>query len=274
MKKIGFVDYYISEWHANNYPKWIEKVCEESGYDYKVAYCWAELDASPINGETTDAWCEKFDVKKCATLEELCEKSDVIVILSPRNPETHLGYAETVLKYGKRTYIDKTFAPNLETAEKIFELGKKYNAPFFSTSALRYAEELDCVGELCNIIVTGGGSNLPEYFIHLGEMVVKKLGVGIKTVTAEKNGTQCIIKADYGDGKCGTMIYGANMPYNAYLTTAKGELWKSINSPFFEGLIADMLRFFESGETSFDSAETLEVMRLRDMALSAAEKLG
>jgi hypothetical protein len=34
-----------------------------------------------------------------------------------------------------------------------------------------------------------------------------------------------------------------------------------------------MLHFFESGETSFDSSETLEVMRLRDMALSAAEKL-
>jgi predicted dehydrogenase len=274
MKKIGFVDYFISEWHANNYPAWMERVCAEKGLDYKVAYAWAELETSPLDGISTAEWCEKFGAEKCATIDELCQKSDVIVILAPSNPETHLRYAEAVLKYGKSTYIDKTFAPDAETAEKIFAIAEKYNTPFFSTSALRYATELDAVDAPDSILVTGGGSNLPEYFIHLGEMVVKKLGVGIKTVTAEKNGTQYIIKADYGDGKCGTMIYGANMPYNAYLTTAKGELWKSINSPFFEGLIADMLRFFESGETSFDSAETLEVMRLRDMALSAAEKLG
>ena len=32
MKTIGFVDYYISEWHANNYPVWIKKICEEIRY--------------------------------------------------------------------------------------------------------------------------------------------------------------------------------------------------------------------------------------------------
>ncbi|MBQ8410081.1 MAG: Gfo/Idh/MocA family oxidoreductase [Clostridia bacterium] len=269
MKKIGFVDYFISEWHANNYPVWIEKACAEKGLDYKVAYCWAEIDTSPVNSVTTDEWCEKFGVEKCATLEELCEKSDVIVILSPKNPETHLGYAETVLKYGKLTYIDKTFAPDLETAKKICALSEKYNAPFFSTSALRYAEELDVIGAPEQMMVTGGGSNLPEYFVHLGEMVVKKMGVGIKNVTAVPNGTQWIIKADYGDGRCATMIYGANMPYNVYLATRKGELWKAVNSAFFEGLIADMLNFFESGKPSFDLCETLEVMRLRDMVLQA-----
>ena len=270
MKKIGFVDYYISEWHANNYPTWIEKKCGEMGLDYKVAYCWAELDASPVNGETTDEWCAKFGVEKCETLDELCEKSDVIVILAPRNPETHLRYAEAVLKYGKRTYIDKTFAPNLETAQQIFDLGEKYNVPFFSTSALRYAEELDVIGAPRQMMVTGGGSNLPEYFIHLGEMVVKRMGVGIKEVTCLQNGTQWVMKADYGDGRSATMIYGANMPYNIYLATAKGELWKSVNSAFFEGLIADMLNFFECGKASFDKAETLEVMKLRDMVLTAA----
>ena len=44
MKKIGFIDYYISEWHANSYPKWIEEANEALGTDYKVAYAWAEVD--------------------------------------------------------------------------------------------------------------------------------------------------------------------------------------------------------------------------------------
>lgn len=270
MKKIGFVDYFISEWHANNYPAWIDRIAADMGVDYKVAYAWAELDISPVDGVSTAEWCEKFGAEKCDTVEELCEKSDVIVILSPSNPETHLRYAEAVLKYGKRTYIDKTFAPDQDTAKKIFALGEKYNAPFFSTSALRYATELDAVDEPDSILLTGGGSNLPEYFIHLGEMVVKKMGA-VKSVKASANGSQWIIRAKTVSGKDATMIWGASMPYNAYMTKDGKETWKSLRSPFFDGLIADMLSFFETGKASFETSETLEVMRLRDAALKAVE---
>ena len=270
MKKIGFVDYFISEWHANSYPAWIERISAEMGVDYKVAYAWAELDTSPVDGVTTTQWCEKFGAEECATIDELCEKSDVIVILSPSNPETHLRYAEAVLKHGKRTYIDKTFAPDAATASAIFSLGAKYNAPFFSTSALRYATELDSVDEPDSMLVTGGGSNLPEYFIHLGEMTVKKMGA-IKSVRATKNGSQWIIQAKTESGKDATMIYGSAMPYNVYMTKDRKEAWKSIKSPFFDGLIADMLNFFETGKTSFASAETLEVSKLRDAVLTATE---
>lgn len=273
MKKIGFVDYFISEWHANNYPAWIDRIAAEMGVDYKVACAWAELETSPVDGVTTAEWCEKFGAEPCATIDELCEKSDVIVILSPSNPETHLRYAEAVLKHGKRTYIDKTFAPDAATANAIFALGEKYNAPFFSTSALRYATELDSVDAPDSLLVTGGGSNLPEYFIHLGEMVVKKMGA-IKSVKATANGSQWIIQAKTASGKDATMIWGTSMPYGAYMTKDGKDTWKSIKSPFFDGLIADMLNFFETGKTSFDCAETLKVMALRDAALAATENPG
>lgn len=273
MKKIGFVDYYISEWHANNYPAWIDRIAAEMGVDYKVAYAWAELETSPVDGITTAEWCKKFGAEKCDTIDELCEKSDVIVILSPSNPETHLRYAEAVLKHGKRTYIDKTFAPDSATAKEIFALGEKYGTPFFSTSALRYATELDAVDSPDSLLVTGGGSNLPEYFIHLGEMVVNKMGA-IKSVKATANGSQWIIQAKTASGKDATMIWGASMPYGTYMTKSGKETWKSLKSPFFDGLIADMLNFFETGKTSFDCAETLEVMALRDAALAAVETPG
>lgn len=270
MKKIGFVDYFISEWHANNYPAWIDRIAADMGVDYKVAYAWAELETSPVDGITTTEWCEKFGAEKCDTIDELCEKSDVIVILAPSNPETHLRYAEAVLGYGKRTYIDKTFAPDAATAKEIFSLGEKYGTPFFSTSALRYATELDAVDAPDSLLVTGGGSNLPEYFIHLGEMVVKKMGA-VKCVKATANGSQWIIQAKTASGKDATMIWGSSMPYGAYMTKDGKETWKSLKSPFFDGLIADMLNFFETGKASFDPSETLEVMALRDAALTAVE---
>ncbi|MBR4887847.1 MAG: Gfo/Idh/MocA family oxidoreductase [Clostridia bacterium] len=271
MKKIGFVDYYISEWHANNYPAWLEKACAQLGLDYTVAYCWAEVECSPVDGKTTDQWCNDFGVEKCATLEELCEKSDVIVILSPTNPETHYKYAKCVLPYGKPTYIDKTFAPDHATAEKIFALAEEYGTPFFSTSALRYAEELNAADAPRHMMAMGGGSNLPEYFIHLGEMVVKKMGIGVQHVSAVQNGPQWVMKADYADGRSAVMVYAAALPYGLYFAGEEGEVWKNVASPFFDGLIADMLRFFETGKPSFDPAETLEVMKLRDMALAAVE---
>ena len=273
MKRIGFIDYYIDEWHANNYPAWIERASAEKGLDYKVAYCFAELDVSLKYGGTTDEWCERHGVTKCASIDELCEKSDVIVILAPSNPETHLGYAEAALKYGKPTYIDKTFAPNLETANKIFELAKKHNTPFFSTSALRYATELSEYDDAKHITVAGGGSNFPEYSVHLCEMVVKKLGVGIKNVKAIKSGNQLAITADYADGRSAMMIYGAKMPYSIYFSGDNGERYIPVTSSFFDGLISDMLDFFESGKPSFDINETLEIMKLRDMALLAVSKI-
>ena len=270
MKKIGFVDYYLAEWHADNYPAWIENACKEKGVDYKVCYCWAEVDVSATDGVTTDEWCEKFGVEKCATLDELCEKSDVIVILAPKDPEPHLRYAETVLKYGKRTYIDKTFAPDSATAEAIFALGEKYGTPFFSTSALRYATELNTVETPDSMMAIGGGSNLPEYFIHLGEMVVKKMGAA-KSVTAHQSGSQWVIRAKMQNGKDATMIYGKNMKYTLYFAEGDKEIFLPITSSFFDGLIADMVDFFESGVPSFDGAETKAVIKLRDAVLKALE---
>ena len=272
MKSIGFVDYYLSEWHANNYPAWIEEACQKQGLDYKPAYAWAELDTSPVDGVTTEQWCARYGATKCDTLRELCERSDVMVILAPSNPETHRRYAKTVLTYGKRTYIDKTFAPDLATALEIFDIAKRNNTQFFSTSALRYADELASVACPRAITVTGGGSNLPEYSIHLAEMVVKKMGVGADSVTADLRGDQWFFTVRYSDGRVATIIYAPKLPYTIYMSSPEKQEWKQVKSAFFGGLISDMLNFFQSGAISFDVAETLEVARLREMMLRAATK--
>lgn len=268
MKKIGFVDYYISEWHANNYPGWMAD-CERSA-DYKISYVWAELDKSPEDGVTTAEWCEKHGAEKCDTIEELCEKSDAIIVLAPSNPEKHLGYAEKVLKYGKRTYIDKTFAPDLETAKKIFDIAEKYGTPFFSTSALRYATELDECPACKTVMTTGGGETAEEYIIHQAEMVVKKMGIGACDITADKMGEQLFFHIRYSDDREAMMVYSPGLPFAA-LMTAEGASpkYRAAKSGYFKLLVADILRFFEEGTVSFNANETLEVMKVRDGALRA-----
>ena len=269
MKKIGFVDYYISEWHANNYPAWIKEICEKSGLDYSVSYAWAEKDISPVDKRSTDEWCRSFGAQKCESIEELCQKSDCIIILAPSNPETHLYMAEKVLPFGKRTYIDKTFAPDSETSEKIFAVSKKYNTPFFSTSALRYSSELEPLIDSDNIVVTGGGGNFEEYIIHQIEPTVKVLRARATSVSAQIQGKQVICHVNFEGGKQATMIYGEHMPFTVCTEKDGVSSYAQLRSDYFPSLIADILRFFESGEVSFNTEETKEVMRIREALIKA-----
>ena len=274
MKKIGFVDYYLSEWHANNYPAWIKAANETLGTDYEVAYAWAELGVSPKDGVTTAQWCEKFGATACATIEELCEKSDVILVLSPSDPDKHLPYAKAVLPFGKATYIDKTFTPNAAEAREIFAIAKKHGTPFFSTSALRYATELDALAGSKQLAVTGGGGSANEYLVHQAEMVVKVLGVGAQKARALQMGLISVFEIAYADGRSATMTYCSGEPFTVMGADNSKPVWKQVKSDFFAALLCDIVRFYETGKTSFDVAETLEVMAMREAALTALETPG
>ena len=275
MKTIGFVDYYINEWHANNYPRWIKEVCEAEGKDFCIKYIWAEEDVSPLGGKTTDEWCMEHGCEKCETIAELCEKCDYILVLAPSNPEKHLKYAKEVLKYKKNTYIDKTFASDYLEAKEIFDIAQKYGTKFFSSSALRYGDELDEFNNVNNIITTGGGGNLPEYIIHQIEIVEKVLDEKPICVKVEKQGKQYICNANFENEKKACMIYSPSMPFTACVETAEGKhIYKPINSDYFKNLIADILRFYETSEYSFDTSQTLEIMKLRTGILKAIDKMG
>lgn len=269
MKKIGFVDYYISEWHANNYPAWIKDACKRLALDYTVAYAWAEKDDSPVDGRSTAEWCKEFGVERCESIEELCRKSDVIIILAPSNPETHLRLADKVLPFGKRTYIDKTFAPDYATSEKIFAIAEKHKTPFFSTSALRCASELDALVGSDKIITTGGGGNFEEYIIHQIEPTVKILQATAKSASVRIQGKQAVCAVEFAGGKQATMCYGETMPFTVCAEKAGESNYAALNSDFFRALIEDILRFFESGKAPFDTNETREVMRIREALIKA-----
>lgn len=113
--KLGFIDYYLDEWHANNYPQWIS---EASGGEMEITYAWALAD-SPKGGLTSAEWCKKFGVELCTTVEELIEKSDGLIILSPDNCELHEQLCRLPLSSGKPCYVDKTFAPDEASAKRV-----------------------------------------------------------------------------------------------------------------------------------------------------------
>ena len=264
MKNIGFIDYYLSEWHADNYPVWIKELNEKNGTNFVVKYAFGEKD-SEVDGKTSEEWCAAFGVNNCSTIEEVCEKSDYIIILSPSNPEKHLEYAEKVLAYKKRTYIDKTFAPDFKTAKAIFDIAKKYDTSFFSSSALRYATELDEIKGCDSIVTTGGGRSIEEYCIHQIEMIVKSIASKPNKMKLEKCGNgQYTVSICFEDGKSATMIYADAFPFSACANVASNSVYKTIESDFFKYLLTDIMNFFESGNISFDTSQTLDAMKIRD----------
>jgi hypothetical protein len=269
MKKIGFIDYYLSEWHANNYPEWLKEACRDAGLEFEIKYAWAEQHVSPVDGISTDEWCKQFGARRCDSLHELCDVSDYILILAPSNPEKHLDYAKEVLKYGKPTFIDKTFAPNSAESDEMFALAEKYGTKFFSTSALRCATELEKFEGVTNLMVTGGGSNLPEYSVHIIEIAVSLLQDPIKRVMMEAKSQMRFCHAETVSGKLATLMYMPGFGYSIAGMDADGKgRHKMIASPFFNVLMGEIIKFFQTGEYPFDPAETREVMRVRDAILA------
>ena len=56
--KVGFIDYFLDEWHANNYP---QLFADASGGEVTVGSAYG-LIANPRTGMTSEQWCEKFGV--------------------------------------------------------------------------------------------------------------------------------------------------------------------------------------------------------------------
>lgn len=276
MKRIGFIDYFIDEWHANNYPQWIRDSAAEKGLDVDVAYAWAETDKP--DGMDTQAWCEKYNVERLDTIEELIEKSDYIIVLSPDNPEHHERLSKLALMSGKPVYIDKTFSPDFASGVRMFELSEKHNTPMFSSSALRFAEGFaDYPDEKVNrenieYVATLGPGYFDNYSVHQLEMIVSLMGTGanrLKSLSTE-NGRMLVI--EYEGGKRASMLQLQDVPFQAaiQLKDGSGVLVNSFDQ-MFPRLIGAILDFFETGNIPVPKEETLEIMAIIEAGKSALE---
>lgn len=274
MKKIGFIDYYLDEWHANHLPSWIRQSTFKDRID--VAYAWAEKDRE--DGLSSEEWCQKHGVTLAESLEDLVAKSDYLVVLSPDNPERHEELADLALRSGKPVFIDKTFAPDAATARRMFSLAEEYKTPMFSSSALRFAEELQPLRasirpEDIAFVTTGGGGNFASYAVHQLEMIVSLMGVGAQRVRQCGTAKVPTVLIDYGEGRRASLQIMEGMPFRLSASTANGTAhhFPSLSAAFFNSLVETMLRFFETREVPVPKEQTIEIMALIEAGRRAVE---
>ena len=281
MKKIGFIDNFLSEWHANNYPDMIRNNERAKALGLDVCYAYAKTEVSPYDGVTTDQWCEQHKVERCNSIEELVDKSDFIVVLSPDNPELHYELSEYALKSGKPTYIDKTFAPDKATAEKLFALAREYNTPMYSTSSLRFADELapyrESVVGADHCMVTGCYL-FDIYAIHIFEIMCTVMKSGAKRMMAVQNSRHRNIIVDYGNGRRAAFLqmhtddpYGVPFIISAEMPDNTAHYY-TIQDGYQQRFVEHLIEFFATGKPQVDSGETIDLMGMLDVARKALEE--
>lgn len=270
--KLGFIDYCLDEWHANNYPA---KIHALSGGEIEVAYAYAEIDAP--NGMTTDEWCAKYGVQRVDSIEELVALSDGIVVLSPDNCERHEDLCKIPLASGKPCYVDKTFAPNMATAERIFANAEAHGTPCYSSSALRYALEYQNIDPNDVIAVSSWGpAGYETYSIHQLEPVMTFMNS--RPVQVMMN-TSCeewyTLTIRFEDGRFATITGFLNgSPFVMNLAMKSGNRMIEVKSDFFDEFLKELVRFFRTKEARVPHQTTINIMAVREAGKRAQQSPG
>jgi len=278
MKTIGFIDYYIDEWHAQNYPAFIAQ--SKYADQFKVSLAWEKF--TPPGKMSLDAFCQKHGIAKAASIEQVIEACDCLIVLSPDNAEMHEELADLPLKSGKPVYIDKPIAPDLASARRLFEKAKAHNTPMMSCSSLRFGNEvIAAIKQIPNPddlkqLTTRGPGVYGIYAIHQYEMVVAMFGTNAYAKRIKQVGIPQapLLIIDYGNSRTASINLTPAAPFGltgAYAAT-DGKLAGVVAanvSDFFPNFINSMCEFFNTKVSLVPEAQTLQIAALIEAGAKA-----
>lgn len=258
-----------------------------NGYSVIAAFTTVSLDLPP-SANRVDKFTQQISdmgVEIVSTLEELLEKVDFILLCTV-DGRRHLEQVEKIFKAGKRVFIDKPLAASLKDVIKIFELSKKYNIPTFTSSAVRFMENVQdvrngSIGKLSGASTFAPISYQPThpelywYGIHGIEMLFTLMQSGCKQVKRLQTEQYDLITGDWGNGKIGT-FRGLKNKMQEYGGLAFGENGVSNLGRFkdFEGLHHAILHYFDTGDIPVKPKETIEIFAFMEAAHMSSKKEG
>lgn len=266
MKRIGFIDHNLDNFHANVFLDALRNDLKKRGFT--IAGCFANQK------KQSQEWASKNKVPYFNDVNELNEAVDYYMVFAPSNPETHLGLCQKVFPFGKPTYVDKTFAPDLKTAKQIFALADKYKVPMQTTSALRYTELQDYVKSVGrknvkHMITWVAGRSFGEYAIHPIEMFVSCMGPNVKRLMRRgtKKQTQLLLDLTSNRTAIVNVFPNTRTPNSASVTTHEETKYFAVDrDKIFVNTASAVLDLFETGKPNIDRKETLMIRRIQDVA--------
>ena len=232
--------------------------------------------------EYTAVLRDRFKVTICPSIEEVCALADAILIESV-DGRPHLAQARIVINARKPLYIDKPLAGSLRDALTIASLAKSAGVPFFSSSSLRFAKSTQAVrnGSIGKVLSAETTSPSPIekthpdlfwYGIHGCESLFTVMGTGCESVTRSTTPDGRIeVRGTWKNSRTGTFRED-----KSYSGTAHGEKGDAPIGAFdgYTPLVAEIVRFFQSGKPPVAADETLELLAFMEAADESKRRNG
>ena len=265
-RRIGLVDDNLDNFHAKVYLDIVRNKLARAGFTI--------VGATALKRKASRAWAAERDLPFYDSVADLDPHVDYYMVLAPGTPQTHLGLCRQVFPFGKTTYVDKTFAPDLATAKKIFALADRHRVKMQTTSALRYTSVQEYVREIGrarvrHMVTWGGGRSFHEYAIHQTELAVSCMGAKAEGLMRRGAGKHNQLLVNFSGGRTAVIntYIKARTPYAASVTTADETRFIPCDtSRLFIDTMAAILDFFKSARPNIDRAESLTVRRILDAA--------
>jgi len=276
-KRIGIIGLDTS--HSTAFTKVLNAENPNPAYDgYKIvaAYPYGSKDIESstkrIPGYIEDV--KKLGVEITGSIKELLSKVDV-VLLETNDGRLHLEQALEVFKAGKKMFIDKPVAASLSDAIAIYKAAEKYKIPVFSASSLRYIKGIEAIDKTK---VLGADTYSPAvlekthpdffwYGIHGVEALYTVMGTGCKSVTRVSTPDTDIVVGVWADGRTGT-FRGTRTGKHDYGGTVFTKDGNKILGPYggYEPLLADIIKYFQTGQIPVTPTETIEIFAFMEAA--------
>jgi predicted dehydrogenase len=278
--KIGLIGLDTS--HSIEFTKIIqgtETPEEEKLKELEIVSCMRFPSAfnSEESQDDRQAQLEKWGVKVTRSFEEAIEGVEGIMI-EINDPALHLEYFKKVVDLGLPVFLDKPLSATLAEGKEIIKLAREKNIPMWSSSSLRYTNEIKATAEavpeatFCNVFgpmgIAASGSSLVWYGIHSFEMLATLMGKGAKSVFARQDERGIVSIVQYKDGRRG--IVECNEKAFHYGGRAQGETAKSFvvdaSAGLYKNLLLEIRDFFINGTIPVSLDETLEIQAMMDAA--------
>jgi hypothetical protein len=238
-----------------------------------------DLNASASRvGGFTKTLREKYHVEIVPSIEALCAKVDVVMLMSV-DGRPHLEQARPVIEAKKTLYIDKPIAASLRDTLEIFRLAKEATVPVFSSSSYRFYDSMIAlqqadVGEIKGAISFGPCTlekthpDLFWYGVHSAEALFTVMGTGCESVVRISTPDTDVVEGVWKGGRIGTFrgLRGGVTPHKVILFGSKGVAEQAPGQDDYAPLVVQIMSFFQTGVAPVKPEETIELFAFMEAA--------
>ncbi len=233
----------------------------------------------------TETLRTKHGIEIVDSIPALLAKVDA-VLLESVDGRKHLEQARQVLAARKRIFIDKPLASTYADAKEIARLARQHDTPWFSSSSLRYGSQAE---ELRGLKVLGAYTwgpaslephhqlDLSWYGIHAVELLYTLMGTGCESVTRTSTEGADVVVGRWKDGRIG-VVRGERQSRGEYgaVVYAPKEIRSAgqARGAAYAKLLAEVVKFFQTGVPPVPNQETLEIFAFMDAAQRSKEAGG